>query len=555
MTTESKETIYVDIDDEITSIIEKVGASDKKIVALVLPKRATVLQSIVNMRLLKRTSDNAKKSIVLITSETTVLPLAGTVGLYVAKTLQSKPYIPAGVAEAPLANDIEDDASVEEEPEIDPETPVGELAGEEAIEVDNDEPEVVEDVVAAAAVTGKAKKSKKDKKLKIPNFDSFRKKLALAGGILLLLLVAWYVMFKVLPKATIIIKTDTTTTAVDVTFTASTTAKTLDAEAKIVPAISQELKKENTQKVPTTGEKNLGEKATGDMTLSLTDCSESQVTVPAGSVVSSGDLNFVTQESATLTRVLIGNDCRNSDFPNVSTASVGVVAQSAGGKYNLSSRNYTLPNFGNVSGNGSNMTGGTDKIVKVVAQADVDSAKTKALEQNTDAIKKELSDTLKKQGYVPVPETFANSEPVVVATPNVGDEATEVTAKVTITYSMLGAEQSGVKTLVENEAKKQIDTSKQSITEDGMSTATYQVFDRQPNGTTRMNVKTTVVAGLQLNADQVKQEVAGKRRGEVQQILNQPGIKDVEIKFSPFWVTKVPTNPSKITIIFENAGN
>jgi hypothetical protein len=120
---------------------------------------------------------------------------------------------------------------------------------------------------------------------------------------------------------------------------------------------------------------------------------------------------------------------------------------------------------------------------------------------------------------------------------------------------MLGAEQSGVKTLVENEAKKQIDTSKQSITDDGMSTATYQVFERQPNGTTRMNVKTTVVAGLQLNADQVKQEVAGKRRGEVQQILNQPGIKDVEIKFSPFWVTKVPTNPSKITIIFENAGN
>ncbi|MBC7581656.1 hypothetical protein H7097_02175, partial [Aeromicrobium sp.] len=52
----NKETVYVDIDDEITAIIEKVRSSQQKIVALVLPKRASVLQSIVNMKLLKRTA-------------------------------------------------------------------------------------------------------------------------------------------------------------------------------------------------------------------------------------------------------------------------------------------------------------------------------------------------------------------------------------------------------------------------------------------------------------------------------------------------------------------
>ncbi len=90
----AKDTIYIDIDDEITSIIDKVGAAKHKIVALVLPKRASALQSVVNMKLLKRTAEGQSKKIVLITSEPSLLPIAGGVGLYVAKTLQSKPAIP-----------------------------------------------------------------------------------------------------------------------------------------------------------------------------------------------------------------------------------------------------------------------------------------------------------------------------------------------------------------------------------------------------------------------------------------------------------------------------
>ena len=64
--TTGKETIYVDVDDEITSIIDKVQVAKGKVIALVLPKRAPVLQSIVNMKLLKRTADNAGKNLVLV---------------------------------------------------------------------------------------------------------------------------------------------------------------------------------------------------------------------------------------------------------------------------------------------------------------------------------------------------------------------------------------------------------------------------------------------------------------------------------------------------------
>ena len=90
----AKDVIYIDVDDEITTIIDKVRSSQSKILALVLPKRATTLQSIVNMKLLKRASDDANKHLVLITGEAGLMPLAANVGLYVAKTLQSKPEIP-----------------------------------------------------------------------------------------------------------------------------------------------------------------------------------------------------------------------------------------------------------------------------------------------------------------------------------------------------------------------------------------------------------------------------------------------------------------------------
>jgi hypothetical protein len=80
-TNATKDVIYIDVDDEITGIIDKVRSSEKKIVALVLPKRASVLQSIVNMKLLKRAATESKKNLVLITAEAGLLPLAGNVGL------------------------------------------------------------------------------------------------------------------------------------------------------------------------------------------------------------------------------------------------------------------------------------------------------------------------------------------------------------------------------------------------------------------------------------------------------------------------------------------
>src|SRR6185437_3032447 len=105
-----KDTIYVDVDDEITTIIDKVRGSSGKIVALVLPKRASVFQSVVNMKLLKRAADIAKKHLVLITTGANLMPLAGSVGLHVASTPQSKPEIPPAALPSTPEDEIAEEA-------------------------------------------------------------------------------------------------------------------------------------------------------------------------------------------------------------------------------------------------------------------------------------------------------------------------------------------------------------------------------------------------------------------------------------------------------------
>ncbi len=105
MANSAKDTVYIDVEDEITAVIDKVVNAKHKIVALVLPKRATVFQSPVNMKLLKKAAKSANKNLVLITSDKGILAIAAASSVHVAKSLTTKPEIPK--VETPESNDEE----------------------------------------------------------------------------------------------------------------------------------------------------------------------------------------------------------------------------------------------------------------------------------------------------------------------------------------------------------------------------------------------------------------------------------------------------------------
>lgn len=555
MTASAKDTIYIDAEDEITAIIEKVRASDAKIVALVLPKRSQTLQSIVNLKLLNRTAKAAKKNLVLITSDPNLLPIAGAVGLHVAKTPQSKPTVPAAPARQEEALSVEapaETAEDEEEPVLDKTAPVGVLAGEETIDLDND----ADATKAVAAATG-AKKSKTlfNKKLKVPDFDRFRLMLFGGGALLILLIVGGIFAFVVLPKATINVKTDTSNVATELNLTARAGATELDKENKIVPAIKKELKKTENEKAPATGKRDDGTKSTGSMT--ITNCSASVAEIPSGTIFIAGDKRFVSTAAGSVPKSGYSNTPGGFVCNNDGTKSVPVIAESAGDSYNLGSRAYTISGGPtNVSASGSNMTGGTSKLVQVVAQADIDTAKARLLERLNTVATAELKAQFVAENMIALDDTYGAGEPVVASTPNVNDEAAEVTVTVTISYTELGVKKDDLKTLVEESVNKQIDSSKQSIQDNGLDKATIRVLDKKSPDEAVFSVSTISVAGPQLDAEAIKKEIAGQKKGAtIKAIEARPGIEEAEVTYSPFWVFSTPKRTNRITINFDQGND
>ncbi|HET6622310.1 MAG TPA: hypothetical protein VFG56_00045, partial [Candidatus Saccharimonadales bacterium] len=202
----NKDVIYVDTEDDITSIIDKVKNSEAKVVALVPPKRVGVLQSVVNLKLLTRAAKSADKQPVIITNNQALTNLAATAKLPVAKNLQSKPEMPEITA---LSVDDEDVINGEDLPVGEHAATAGAATG--AVSLNQAVDELEEDEIgktAAASAAAKAPK-KSDKKSRIPDFDSFRKRIFLLGGlgVLLVAFLVWAIFFAAHATVTITAKT------------------------------------------------------------------------------------------------------------------------------------------------------------------------------------------------------------------------------------------------------------------------------------------------------------------------------------------------------------
>ena len=556
MAAEKKDTIYVDIDDEITSIIDKLGKSDSKIVALVLPKRATALQSIVNMKLLKRAADEAGKSPVLITSEKGLLPLAGATGMYVAKNLSSKPEIP----DAPDKKVVDDEElEAELEPEKDGDlgkaAAVGALAGAAASrDKDDDTIDMGQEAAAPAASSAKkakkSKGSKNGKPAKIPNFEKFRKKIFIVGGALIAGIFLLVMAVVVWPKATIVIETNTESVDTNFAFTASPAATNIDESASVVPAKEVSEKVNETATAPATGQKDVGAKATG--TVSIRNCEDtSPRSLPAGTVFSSGGKNFTTNSALTVSG---GQFSGGGSVCNTGSNSIAVTAANSGDSYNIPAATYTTGALsGNFAISGSNMSGGTTKVVKVVTQQDVDTAKAK-ISAKDDVSKKNLQQQLEQAGYFVIDETFKKSNEATTPSPAVDQEGGEVKVTYSADYSMLGVKRDDLKKMVSNSLKDQIDTQRQQVQEDGLDEATYTVKSVADNGDTIIEVTTKAEVGPDIDTEALKNDILGKKSGETENIVKAlPGVKAVEVNYSPFWVSRTPKKASKITIEFKSA--
>lgn len=555
-----KQTIYIDVDDDITTIIDKVSSSSGKIAALVLPKRSTVLQSIVNMKLLKKASQEEKKNIVLITSEVGLLPLAGVAGLHVAKSLQSKPAIPM------LPNE-----TLAEVEEMDEEVPLDTSQSATELEQEQSSPQVVSNTAVEAAApafdedetieldnteqtaavnddTGE-KSSKAKLTFKIPNFENFRLRLIL-GGLIVLALIGLYIFGTVvMPRASVNIKTDSSTIASNPSFTVNTEQTDFLIDKALLPATQKEVKKTDSEKVAATGQKDNGTKASGSVT--AFNCTDNDINVPAGTGFSSGSLTYISSAAV----VVPASDFNSSGVCKKNrSATISVIASSGGANFNLESgRSFTSSLSNTLTGVGAAMTGGTTSIIKVVSQTDIDTALGKLKGRQDEAAKRELADLLKTDGLMLLNDSLVISEPAITPSPAVGEQADNgVTVTSVTTYTALGVKNEYLSQLVKKDVSGKLDQSRQVVLDDGLLAASFKVNNRKSPTNLEMSLSTNVIVGPDLNADKIKLQIKGKKKGEAKNLIDaQTGVTEVNIKLSPFWVYKLPGSPGKIKIIIE----
>ena len=557
----NKDVIYIDVDDDVTAIIGKIKKAKEKIVAVVPPKRAGTLQSAVNLRLLDRMAKADKKQLVLITNNAALIALAANSQIPVAKNLQSKPEI-AEIAAITVddSDDIIDGSNLPVGDHADTiKVNDGTRAGSTAVRSDvvdslNIDGESVTDepAVVGAASYGAAKAAKSGKgKVKIPNFDIFRKKLfaAIGLGVLLVGLLVW--MFVFAPAATVIVTAATTPSPVSASVKLGGTAAT-DFKAGVVKSISQSEKKDDTIAFDATGTGKVGEKSKGTVNFRNYE-QASPVTIPAGTVIKANGNNYITLEAAT------------APAPGFMTEgvspSVNIEASDVGAGYDTASGTvFSVTGHGSTSGSTyfkavatSAIAGGSSRDVKVVSQADIDQATGQLVGKSTDAVKKALVAKF-KNGEKVIDSSFTVDRAAAVSAPAVNAEAANGKATLTIatTYTIHAIASADLESYLKSSLGSQItDNNNQKIYDTGIKNAGLSNFNKEGE-TMTVAVTATGQIGPKIDEAQIKEQVKGKIYGEVQSTLQQiNGIKDVDVKFSYFWVRTVPNNTSKINIQFQ----
>lgn len=547
MTTPQKDIVYIDVEDDITAIIGKLKKSKHNIVALVPPKRIGVMQSAVNLRLLARAAGQHDKRLVLITSNSSLAGLAAAAKIPVAKNLQSKPEL-GEIA----ALDVDDGDEVIDGADL----PVGEharqaeggaaLAAATALGV-----AATSDAAATTDSEADAAKPKAKKSQKVPNFDLFRKKLFLiiAGVIALVGLLIWAIIFA--PHARVILSTRTIDASVSQQVTLGTGLETNAANATI-QAERQTLTEEVSIPFDATGKKNVGEKATG--TVELSQQSIAERTVPSGTrLESSGGFVFVTNSAVTIPASTIGlPDC----FPTAcaGTASVDVTAAQGGADYNAQSGSLSGEPAGVQAVFSSATSGGTDKTVATVTQKDIDAAKKQVSENIDDATARQSLAKQFEEGVIVLADSFTTNTKDIKASVSAGEEAPSGKAQLVgdVTHTLYGVTKEQLDSYLKTVVTEQIDdVEQQRVYDSGADDAEFSDVESVEQGVSA-TLSANGALGPRVDEAQVRDIAAGKNYGEIQAELEAiNGVESVDTKFSPFWVSRAPSNINKISVEFK----
>jgi len=586
---------YLAPDEEITSVIERLRASESSGVVLVVPKGVSLMQSIINVRLLKKKADEMGKDLGLVSNDPICKHLAGQVGLKIYNSIQE---VPKSGGDAKPAAPIE---VPKRESKPVTETISGEGIGsikvshyrneptEDEISVDDDvqEPEDLgehEHTDVPVEANQAAEPTEEDPIIEGTNIylendrdgaddqrqtrhEATRVNVASPKGlhrppikvprwvkpvvalIIIIVLAGAVGAALLLPKATIVlhVPSEAVKSVVNVTADAKLTA----ASDQSIPAIAHDATADGQGTAKATGKKNVGNKAKGVITISNSWSSDAQVIAKGSGLVSDKGLVFRTLADTSVPGA--SSSISNGQVVvNPGKVDVAVEADQPGDQYNIDNARFTVQGFSGdkaskITGvSKGTASGGTNQVLTVVANADVTAAKadakTKAEADALAALKQAIP-----QGEVLIDKSVAYTTEVKDPDKKSGDQSDAVNVTATSKAAAYSAKTSDVLQVITTSFKASVPENKE-LRLDAIDLSSWETTTKS-EGVFALSHEVTGLMVAKIDTKSVAKLATIKQSSSLSSSLKDKyNANSVQVSINPGWWPLTPVLNSKISV-------
>ena len=319
----------------------------------------------------------------------------------------------------------------------------------------------------------------------------------------------------------------------------------VDAGSNKISGQSFNVEKNAAQTFPTTGEKEVAQKARGKITVFNEYGTTPQVLIATTRFQTSDGLIFRTLKNI----IVPGTKVENGKIIPGSI-NVEVIADKAGQTYNIPASKFNIPAF-NERGDagryekiygksGEAMKGGAVGKANVVTDSDFNTAK----QTLSDQVTKDVQDSLKTQtAGLKVINTSAIKLKEPESTAKIDEAADNFMMAVSGAIKTVGFKEDDLKGLI----KQYVDKTKALTAIPEKLTISYNniVFDETSN-TLAFTVHIVGNGYAKIDADKIKTDLAGKNEQGIKDYFKTAiGVESAKVVLSPFWVKRIPQDKER----------
>lgn len=578
------EILYLEPDEEITSVIDKLKKSESSSVGLVIPRNSALIHSIVNLKLLKKQAQKLEKEIALVTTDKVGKNIASQVGIQVYEDVHAKrPVNPLGMPELPKGDEVIEVDMSDGQTDDAPKGSIGNSSGlkikhysaptatkttvktaekevketedskdaltEEAEEKPESRtlPDELEDdvIVGAEPADVEASAAERVKEETMSHRRSYvgssRPKRLNKGLLVFLFLFVFIVLATLLgmPQTSVVVTVAAEPFEKALPITVDQDAKSVDEAGQVVPGELLEVTNDDARRVVATGKKDVGGKAKGQVTITNAwDANPIRFTAGAKFTASDGKV-FSLVDAVTVPGATAAIK-EGQLVTNPGTVATTIQAEEPGESHNIKPSRFTIDGYAKqqdklYAESAKEFSGGFTKQVTVLTQGDIDAAKD-ALAQD---LQKEAIEQIKKDAKDrKLINEAINQEIVSVDTnPSKPDTETEYfDIKVKAKHQAMVFDEKQVQSVVDKALRQEVPEDKELLLGEGDEFVVSVLGNDYANGKLELESKVKTKIGTRVDAGQAKQGLSGKTESAARdQLAKLPNVKEVAIYTFPRW--------------------